>query len=234
MKQSQVAFWTVLAVACVGIVVKLALFSLAGPVPAGEPTPPPDGEGWIDLLDATHQAGWRNITDDTGIFAIEDGVLHISGSTLPPLRYVGYTERTFGDFELHLEFKVTWRANSGVFLRATPGDPVHRGFEVQVLDDHGQPPCKNGSGSIYDVVTPMFNMARPRGLWNSYDITVDGSRIIVIMNGWKVIDTDFAKMTEPIGKFSIPFAELPRDGIIALQDHGGEVWYRNIRVRPLP
>ncbi len=232
MKRMSVVFWTVLLVVCAAAVVKLVLFATAGPVPEGYPTDPPTGSGWIDLLDAEHAGNWENITDDTDLFAVEDGIIHIFGSSLPPLRYVGYTGREFTDFDLHIEFKVTWRANSGVFLRAQRDDPVYRGWEVQVLDDHGQPPNKNGSGAIYDVVTPMFNMARPRGTWNSYDISVSGTKVTIVMNGWKVIDTDFALMTEPIGKFKVPFAEMPRSGILALQDHGGEVWYRNIRVRP--
>jgi hypothetical protein len=109
---------------------------------------------------------------------------------------------------------------------------VTRGFEVQVLEDFGKPPNKNSCGSIYDVVTPMFNMSRPAGEWNSYDISVKGAEVIVIMNGWMVIHTDLGKMKTRLGKFKIPYAELPREGNIALQDHGGEAWYRNILIRP--
>ncbi|MBP8128238.1 MAG: DUF1080 domain-containing protein [Candidatus Hydrogenedentes bacterium] len=222
-----------LAVAAAAVLVFLTLSWKAGPAPQGEPTPRPFGEGWIDLLDAAHAPQWKNLTDGRDIFEIRDGVLHIPGIWGTTLRYAGYTGERFSDFELHIEFKVSWRANSGVFLRVHPEDPVHRGFEVQVLDDHTQAPNKNGSGSVYDVVTPMFNMARPRGEWNSYDITVKGRQVTVTMNGWRVVDTDFAQMTMPIGKFDTPFAELPLEGLIALQDHGGEVWYRNILVRRL-
>ncbi|HNR29617.1 MAG TPA: DUF1080 domain-containing protein [Candidatus Hydrogenedentes bacterium] len=224
---------TLAVVAAIAVVVQLAMFWKVGPMPRGAPTPRPEGNGWINLLDAAHAPQWRNITDDRDIFAIRDGILHIPGGSAAPLRYAAYTGERFGDLELHIEFKVTWRANSGVFLRVHPEDPVHRGFEVQVLDDHTQAPNKNGSGSIYDVASPMFNMALPRGEWNSYDITVRGRQVIVVMNGWKVIDTDFAQMNAPIGKFSTPFAQLPLEGLIALQDHGGEVWYRNIFVRKL-
>lgn len=209
-------------------------FAPRDPVPRGLPTAAPTGEGWRNLLAPEHAAAWRNITDNNEIFAIEGDTLHIFGRTMYPLRYVAFGEERLGDFELHLEFKVAPGANSGVFLRSQPNDPVYRGIEVQVLDDHGDAPHKNGSGALYDVVTPMFNLARPPGEWNSYDIRVEGSRVEVVMNGWKVVDTDLSLMTEPLGKFALPWAELPGEGLLMLQDHGGEVWYRNIRLRPLP
>lgn len=203
------------------------------PVPVGQATSAPPGPEWQDLLSGDSVRAWRNITDESEIFEIQGDTLHIPGNSLYPLRYVAWGEERLGDFALHLEFKVASGANSGVFLRAQPNDPVYRGFEVQVLDDHGDPPNKNGSGAIYDVVTPMFNLARPAGEWNSYDIVVRGTSVVVIMNGWKVIDTDLALMTKPLGKFPVAYADLPREGLLMLQDHGGEVWYRNIRLKRL-
>jgi hypothetical protein len=79
----------------------------------------------------------------------------------------------------------------------------------------------------------MYNMALPAGEWNSYDITVNDGEVIVFMNGWRVLHTDLSKMTMPIGKFKAPFSDLPQSGGIAFQDHGGEVWYRNIFIRPI-
>jgi len=210
------------------------IFAPGDPVPSGLPTPPPSGGDWRNLLAPDNAATWRNATDGTEIFAIEGDTLHIFGRTLYPLRYVAFGDEVLGDFELHIEFKVAAGANSGIFLRAQPNDPVYRGFEVQVLDDHGDAPHKNGSGALYDVVTPMFNLARPAGEWNSYDIRVEGTRVTVVMNGWKVVDTDLSLMTEPLGKYALPWAKLPGEGVLMLQDHGGEVWYRNIFLRELP
>jgi hypothetical protein len=53
------------------------------------------------------------------------------------------------------------------------------------------------------------------------------------MNGWKVLDLDLSKMTTPIGKFETPLAQLPQTGHVILQDHGAEVWFRNLVVKPL-
>lgn len=203
-----------------------------GPIPQGLPTARPEGAGWIDLLDSANATAWRNTTDDLDIFELNDGVLHIFGRTVHPLRYVTYTAQEFDDFDLHLEFKLSPRANSGIFLRAQANDPVYRGFEVQVLDDYGRLPTKNSCGAIYDVVTPMFNMSRPAGEWNSFDITVVGKSVSIVMNGWTIIQTDLSKMTTPLGKFKVAYNDLPLSGFLALQDHGGEVWYRNMLIRP--
>lgn len=203
------------------------------PRPEGIPTPVPREAGWINLLEPEQTALWKNITDDENIFEIKDGQLHIFGTSVAKLRYAGYTGREFGDFELHLEFRLAKRTNSGVFLRVKENDPVRRGFEVQVLDDHGRYPSRTGTGSIYDMACPMYNLARPAGEWNSYDINVQGRHVQVVVNGWKVMDTDFTQMKTPLGKFPIAFADLPLEGMLALQDHGGEVWYRNIYIRPL-
>lgn len=202
------------------------------PVPVGTPTPVPEGEGWIDLLDAEHAPHWENLGDDKEIFEIVNGELHIFGVTVSPLRYVTYNARSFDNFDLHIEFKVAEGTNSGLFLRAQPNDEVYRGFEVQVIDDFGTPPTKNSSGAIYDVVTPMHNLSRPAGEWNSFDISVHGHNVSVRMNGWLVVQADFEQMTTPLGKFKIAYRDMVQLGNIAFQDHGGEAWFRNVRVRP--
>ncbi len=209
-------------------------FAATGPVPSGTPTSAPASPGWIALLDETNAHRWRNITDDKDIVRIQDGALHIPGRSLHPLRYAAFTGQTFQDFELHVEFKLARRANSGLFLRAPSDKPDARGFEIQVIDDYGKPPTKHGSGAVYDVVTPMFNLSRPAGEWNSFDIRLEGPDLEVKMNGWLVVKTDLGRMTEPYGKFKVPYADLPREGRIMIQDHGGEAWYRNLLVRPIP
>ena len=224
---------TMLLVALAAFTVNYVLHGSWKPRPQGLPTPIPSGEGWMNLLADDQIQFWKNITDDTGIFEIQNGELHVFGESLTKLRYAGYTAREFGDFDLHVEFRLAKGTNSGIFLRVKENDPVRRGSEVQVLDDSGHPPSMTGTGGIYDVATPMYNLARPAGEWNSYDISVRGKTIQVSVNGWKVMDTDFALLTSPVGKFSIAFADLPLVGLLAFQDHGGEIWYRNIWIKPV-
>lgn len=201
-------------------------------LPEGNPTPAPEGEGWINLFDEENAPFWKNVTDKKeGIFAIEDGVFHVIGQK--PTRYIAWMQESFGDFELHVEFKLSEDANSGVFFRTDPENPVQGGMEVQVFGDPGRPVSTQSGGALYDVASPMFNMARPAGEWNSYDIRFVASRLEVVYNGWKVLDLDISLMTMPIGKFDTPLALLPREGHIILQNHGDEVWFRNLLVRRL-
>jgi hypothetical protein len=196
-------------------------------------------QGFIQLFDGSGTAGWAIYLEDPvkgpireDAFFVRDGVIDCKGYGFYWFRYEA---REFSDFILRLEFQVEQGANSGVCVRTTrEGAPPFTGFEVQILDDHGQPPTKNSTGSIYDVVTPMFNASKPAGEWNELEITCKGPLVKVVLNGLKVIDTDFSKLTEPIGKFKTPYAELPRSGYIALQDHWAPVArYRNIRIKPL-
>lgn len=214
---------------CVALVVMVGACK-SSPRPSGYLTPVP-AEG-IRLLDKDHAPHWKETKGRDGIFSIQDEVLHIPGS-FGGLKYVGYMGETFDDFQLHLEFRLTRGANSGVLFRTQPENPHETGPEVQVLDSYGKEPSRHSCGAIYDVVTPMFEMSLPAGQWNSYDITFRGTHLVVVMNGWKIIDTDFALMTMPIGKFKTPYAEFPRSGYLFLQDHHHEVWYRNIVVKRL-
>ncbi len=224
--------FALLCLGCVVATLTLACAEDAPRLPIGAATPTPEGPEWINLFDGDNAALWQNVTDKRDdIFSIEDGVFHVRGQK--PTRYIAWMGRAFADFEMHVEFKVTAGANSGVFFRSNPKDPVQGGMEVQVMDDCGQAPNKEGSGALYDVATPMFNMALPAGEWNSYDIVFKGSRLEVTHNGWKVLDLDASLMTMPIGKFDTPLALLPREGHIILQDHGNEVWFRKLLVRPL-
>ena len=234
MMNKKAIFAVILALVVVSVFYVLTGGGDDKPVAYGAVTEVPTGAEWIDLLDEEHRSNWENITDDMDLFEFQEDMLHIFGVTITPLRYVGYSAERFGNFQLHLEYKIEPGGNSGLFLRMQPGDEMYRGFEVQVQDDFGQMLTANTSGGVYDVVTPMHNMSMPAGEWNSYDITVNNRQVEIIMNGWKVVDSDFSKMTMPIGKFDNPYATYPLDGVIALQDHGGEAWYRNVRLKKLP
>lgn len=195
-------------------------------------------EGFRPLFNGKDLAGWRTLTKEgpeipleKSSFSVKDGVLYCSGKGDD---YWIVAPGTYGDVVLRLDYKVADRANSGVFLRVPqPGHPAFLGFEVQIMGDFGDDPSMHSTGSIYDVLTPMRNMAKPSSEWNHYEITNQGSKLVVILNGFKVIDTDFAQLTEPIGKFTMPYSQMPKQGWIGVQNHGGEIWFRNIEIKEL-
>jgi hypothetical protein len=188
--------------------------------------------GFVTLFDGTSLDGWEVMGENKNGFQLVDGTIHRAEDGG---HWIRYTKKKFANFILRLEYKVAKGANSGVFLRCKKeGDPPYTGFEVQVLDDYGHDPDKHTSGAIYDIVTPMYNMSKPVGQWNNFDIYCNGGNVIVYENGRKIIDCNFDELTMPIGKFSIPYAELPKVGWIGLQDHGTPVWFRNIRIKELP
>ena len=192
-------------------------------------------EGFTTIFDGTSFDGWEiyvqpghELKQDA--FYLEDGTLACKGYGYHWFRY----KVPLSDFVVSLEFKIAKGTNSGVCLRSRKdGEPPVTGFEVQIEDDIGKDPNKHSTGAIYDVVTPMYNASRQSGEWNEMEITVKGSLVRVVLNGLKVIDTDFARLTRPIGKFSLAYADMPKTGYLALQDHFTPIWYRNIRLKRL-
>lgn len=204
-------------------------------------------EGFVSLFDGETLKGWtpyseggEKVAADESAFSVQDGLIRCSGKGKD---YWLVADGIYGDCILRLEFKLTEDANSGVFLRvpSPPGHPAFTGFEVQILDDFkhegGQSkkfePNKHSTGSIYDVLTPMRNMSRPIGEWNDMEIVCKGSKVKVKHNGCTVIGADFSELVEPIGKFDFPYSEIPKEGLIGLQNHGRELWFRNIRIKEL-
>ena len=108
--------------------------------------------------DAAHAGGWRNITDDAAIFEIQDGTLHIFGKSFYPLRYVAWETERLADFELHLEYRWPGAQAAGYFCARSPTIRCiavlrSRCWMISVRA------AQRGAGGIYDVVTPMFNLA---------------------------------------------------------------------------
>ena len=153
------------------------------------------------------------------------------------------TEKTFTDFELHVEFQAT--SNSGVYLQGR--------YEIQIIDSLGAKPKlveKDGKkvemldthqcGAIYGRIAPSKNMAMKPKEWQSYDVTFRGARgtkdkvtekarVTLIWNGEKVIDN--AEIDGVTGAALDDRVTEP--GPLLLQGDHGRVAFRNIRIRPL-
>ncbi|HUT12164.1 MAG TPA: DUF1080 domain-containing protein [Thermoguttaceae bacterium] len=202
-----------------------------------------DEEGFVSLFNGKDLSGW--ITGPNKTWAVEDGVITLKREMDGGLHDPDYlwTEKTYGDFILELQFKIPEQANSGVFLRTSDlKDPVYTGIEVQVANSYGREGLSRSgtAGAIYDCATPTKNMLKKPGEWNRCRITCRGSRITVELNGEQVVDMDLDLWTQPhrnpdgtTNKFPKALKDFAREGHIGLQDHGRPVWYRSVRVKRL-
>ena len=202
-----------------------------------------DKQGFIPLFSGSDLTGW--ITGPDNAWVAEDGVLTIKRRMDGREHNADYlwTQDTYSDFILDLEFKIPERANSGIFLRTSDlGDPIQTGLEVQVANSYGRKKWSKGgcAGAIYDCLAPAKNTVKRPGEWNRYRITCNDNKIYVVLNGEQIIDMDLDRWTEPYknpdkteNKFHRALKDFARKGHIGLQDHGRPVWYRNIRIKPL-
>ena len=127
------------------------------------------------------------------------------------------TKESYADFHLTLDFWVDEPANSGIFVRCADPESVNdrNSYEVNIYDTRGDQTYR--TGGIVHIAAPE-SVVMTGGQWNSYDIRVEGSRIVVTLNGLHMVDVEDAQ-----------FAAGP----IALQYGLGVVKFRNVRIREL-
>ncbi|MET0491998.1 MAG: family 16 glycoside hydrolase [Actinoplanes sp.] len=189
----------------------------------------------IVLFDGGDLTEWQHTDGRTPSWTkVAGGAIEVNGGDLR-------TRQAFGDYQLHVEFKVPLlppevtgqnRGNSGVYQQER--------YELQILDSFGDTTLDNNeAGAIYTLKPPDVNKATAPETWQTYDITfraarydaagakTENARITVIWNGTKVHDN--FEITGVTGG-SIP--EGPSTGAIRLQDHGNKVQYRNIWIEP--
>jgi hypothetical protein len=193
----------------------------------------PDTAGWKDLFNSD----LSNALMVSGSWAFGKGVL--SAKTEDTL----WTRDSYGDFVLDLEFKVTPKANSGVFLRTKDTADILTALEVQIHETTDG--SKYGMiGALYDAKPPSSNAAKAIGEWNRYTITCRDSRLALVFNTVEVIRVDLNNWKvahqNPDGtpnKFAVALKDHARKGPIGLQGlHGAEkqpVYFRNLKIRPL-
>ncbi|HHN78979.1 MAG TPA: DUF1080 domain-containing protein [Phycisphaerales bacterium] len=219
----------------------LAVLALLAPLSRAGLSPAERAAGWRSIFDGETFNGWRGYRADgppAKGWAIEDGALHvIAGGGGGDI----ITTEQFGDFELALEFRVAPLANSGIMYRVAEihGAPWMTGPEFQVLDDARDEALdpRHAVAAVYDLYRPAVNKpVKPAGRWNLDRIRVRDGIVQHYLNGMKVAEYDMRSKdwTDRIAgsKFRVyeGFGVQPR-GHICLQDHGDDVWYRNIRIR---
>lgn len=196
--------------------------------------------GWRLLFDGMSTAGWRAYGADS----MPAGWQAINGSLTRVSRAADIiTTEQFGDFELTLEWRVEPRGNSGIFYRAVEGlEWIYHGApEYQVLDDAGHPDGRReitSAGSDYGLYGTPRGVVRPAGEWNSTRIVAKGAHVEHWLNGRKVVEYEQGSPDWAARVAGAKFAAWPQygkamRGHIGLQEHGGRVEFRNIKIREL-
>jgi hypothetical protein len=130
----------------------------------------------IDLFNGKDMTGWKLRASARGnCWSVVNG----AATNTPPCVDI-ISERTFTDFKLHTEFNYVAKSNSGVYLRGR--------YEVQINDDHGMANDSLRSGGVYGFLRPSVSAAAAAGEWQTYDVTLVGRRVTVVLNGHTVVD----------------------------------------------
>jgi hypothetical protein len=208
-------------------------------------------EGWTLLWDGETAKGWRSASCDTFPahgWIIEDGALKIvesnDGESTDGRDIV--TTRTFRNFMLRVDFRVTQGANSGIRYFVDPaqkhGPGASIGCEWQILDDRRLPnlQANQSLGSLFDLIAPPIDRKVVR--WNEFNtamIVVKGDHVEHWLNGIKLFDyqrnTYMWQALVDGSKHHIweNFGNI-ETGLILLQNLGDEIWFRNIKIKELP
>ena len=216
-------------------------------------SPTEEKEGWKLLWDGKTTAGWRGAKlaafPEKG-WNINNGILNVVGAGGKESTNGGdiVTINKYKNFELLVDFKITNGANSGVkyFVDTdlNKGEGSSIGCEFQILDDQLHPDAKlgvNGNrtlGSLYDLIPAPKDKFFRKSDFNTARIVVNGNKVTHYLNDKKTVEyergTQMWRALVAYSKYSkYPgFGEL-EEGNILLQDHGDEVFFKNIKIREL-
>lgn len=211
----------------------------------------------ITLFDGTSFDGWRgyNRQDMPAAWTIEDGAMKINGSGMGEAGAKDggdiIYDRKFKNFILTFEWKVSEGGNSGVFYLAQeiPGKAIYESApEYQILDNQRHPDAKLGkdnnrqSASLYDLVPADPQNSKPAGEWNKGEIMVYKGTVVHKQNDENVVEyhlwTDAWKDMVAGSKFKnwpefLNAGGENQEGYIGFQDHGDDVWFRNVKIEVL-
>lgn len=206
-------------------------------------------EGWVLIFDGKTSNGWRGYTKtkfpEKG-WAIVDG-------TIRCLEKGGGGDIIFDKKLTNFEFTMNWKiaegGNSGLFIfgKEVEGKPIYQSApECQLLDNERHPDAKNGkngnrkAGSLYDMIPADPQYSKPAGEWNETKIVAKNGNIEHWLNGAKVVsytigDDNWKKLCAGSKFKDWPnFVNNPaKDGYLGLQDHGNEIWFKNVKLKEL-
>jgi hypothetical protein len=215
-----------------------------------------DDKEWVSLFDGKTTNGWHTYGKTTigKAWKAEDGVLHLDAASKKEWQTAEggdiISNQEFDNFHLKLDWKISPKGNSGVifYINEDPAKyqyPWQTGPEMQVLDNGtatqlGHSDGKlytHRAGDLYDLLASK-EVVKPAGEWNTVEIVANKGKLDFYMNGQHTLSTtmwnDIWKQMIGISKFKDMqgFGSFQK-GKIGLQDHGDDVWFRNIRIKRL-
>jgi hypothetical protein len=199
--------------------------------------------GWKLLFDGKTTDGWVGIGKpafpEKGWSVVDGTLFHAKAGGGGDI----VTKDKYDSFELTWDWKIGFASNSGVKYNL-PDANKNIGFEYQLLDDENEPDGKRGgrlhqTGSLYDLIEPPADKKMsPVGEWNSSKLIVKGNHVEEWLNGAKTVEFDMGSddLKERIAKSK--YKSVPGFGVkiaspILLQDHGGDISFRSIKIKVL-
>lgn len=208
--------------------------------------------GWQLLFDGKTTNGWHKYGGDKvgSAWKVNDGCLMLDTAIKENWQIKDggdiVSDDEFGDYHLKLEWKIAKDGNSGVIFyihedKAKYTWPWETGPEMQVLDNNGHPDAKiikHRAGDLYDLISSSKETVKPYGEWNFVEIKSQNGKLDFFLNGENVVSTtlwddNWRKMIAGSKFKTMPGFGTYKKGRIGLQDHGNEVWFRNIKIRKL-
>lgn len=211
-------------------------------------------QGWVLLFDGETTTGWRGYNQDSfpegGWVVEDDGSLRVIGTGMGEAGGEGgdiIFDEKFHNFRLSLEWKVSEGGNSGIFYlgQEIENTPIWQSApEMQILDNDRHPDAELGvdgnrkAGGLYDLIPANPQNFRGAGEWNKTEVLVYRGTVVHFQNGEPVVEYHLGTPAWDEMVANSKFAEYEHFGInqpgyIALQDHGDDVWFRNIKIRKM-
>lgn len=193
-----------------------------------------DETGFVKLFDGKSLDGW---VGEKKAYQVEDGAIACVQGTAGNL----LTEKEYADFVIRFEFQLSAGANNGLGIRCplrATGNLHLDGTELQILDNTAEKyktlkPYQY-HGSVYGIQPARREFLKPLGEWNQQEVTVQGRRIKVILNGESIVDCDLDDATRNGTQDGADHPGLKRkSGHIGFLGHGDRVLIRNIRIKNL-
>lgn len=208
--------------------------------------------GWVSLFDGRTLTGWHSYGKSApgSAWVVDNNAIHLNAASKQSYQVNGggdlVTDNSYDNYDLKLDWKISPNGNSGIIFNINEDTTKYKeswftGMEMQVLDNDGHSDGKipkHRAGNLYDLIAVSKETVKPVGEWNAVEIVNNRGKLDFYLNGEHVVDTrlddDAWRNLVAGSKFKdMPDFAKTMGGRIALQDHGNDVWYRNIRIKQL-